>query len=88
MESLLNGSTFLCGDEPTLADVVCVCALLNVFKKVIDPAMREGLPATTRWFAACIEQPTVKEFLGNVVLCAKPASQKSSGGDKQVRLLH
>ena len=83
LEASLAKSTYLCGDALTLADVVCACSLVDVFKKLLDPTLRAGLPATTRWFTTCVGQPSMSS-LGNVALCAKPEAQKSSGGDKKV----
>merc|ERR1711884_586686 len=53
--------TFLVGDR------------LSLYKQVLEPAFRKPFVNVTRWFTTVVNQPKVKEVLGQVTLCAKMA---------------
>uniref|UniRef100_A0A8C5ABQ8 Eukaryotic translation elongation factor 1 gamma n=1 Tax=Gadus morhua TaxID=8049 RepID=A0A8C5ABQ8_GADMO len=69
----LNTRTFLVGERVSLADVSVACAMLWLYKQVLEPAFRQPYPNVTRWFTTCVNQPQFKAVLGEVKLCEKMA---------------
>ncbi|TNN81938.1 Elongation factor 1-gamma [Liparis tanakae] len=69
----LNTRTFLVGERVSLADITVACAMLWVYKQVLEPAFRQPYPNVTRWFVTCVNQPQFKTVLGEVNLCEKMA---------------
>uniref|UniRef100_A0A8C3MTL6 Uncharacterized protein n=1 Tax=Geospiza parvula TaxID=87175 RepID=A0A8C3MTL6_GEOPR len=57
----------------SLADISLVCALLWLYKQVLDPAFRGPFGNVTRWFLTCLNQPEFKAVLGEVQLCQRMA---------------
>merc|ERR1719295_1793508 len=47
--------------------------MLSLYKQVLEPAFRKPFVNVTRWFTTVVNQPKVKEVLGQVTLCAKMA---------------
>ncbi|GCB76944.1 hypothetical protein scyTo_0015578 [Scyliorhinus torazame] len=70
----LHGQTYLVGEHITLADITLVCAMLGLFKNVLDPSLRESYADVDRWFTRCINQPPFQKVLAEVVFDA-PAAQ-------------
>merc|ERR1711915_170966 len=64
--------TFL-GERLSLADIAVACTMLSLYKQVLEPAFRKPFVNVTRWFTTVVNQPKVKEVLGQVTLCAKMA---------------
>ncbi|XP_056295229.1 elongation factor 1-gamma [Pseudoliparis swirei] len=69
----LNTRTFLVGERVSLADITVACAMLWVYKQVLEPSFRQPYPNVTRWFVTCVNQPQFKTVLGEVNLCEKMA---------------
>ncbi|MGH0187954.1 UNVERIFIED_CONTAM: hypothetical protein FKN15_027471, partial [Acipenser sinensis] len=69
----LKSRTFLVGERVSLADISVACALLWLYKQVLEPAFRQPFPNTNRWFSTCINQPQFRAVLGEVRLCEKMA---------------
>ena len=65
--------TFLVGERLTLADIAVATTMLSLYKQVLEPAFRKPFVNVTRWFTTVVNQPKVKEVLGQVTLCAKMA---------------
>merc|ERR1711962_1138267 len=65
--------TFLVGERLSLADIAVACTMLSLYKHVLEPAFRKPFVNVTRWFTTVVNQPKVKEVLGQVTLCAKMA---------------
>ncbi|XP_041090536.1 elongation factor 1-gamma-like isoform X2 [Polyodon spathula] len=72
----LQTRTFLVGERVSLADITLVCALLLLYKQVLDPSLREPFSNVTRWFCSCVHQPQFSAVLGKVKLCEKAAQYK------------
>ncbi|XP_036392477.1 elongation factor 1-gamma-like [Megalops cyprinoides] len=68
--------TFLVGDTVTLADISVVCALLLLYKQVLEPPVRQAYQNVTRWFCTCIHQPQFSAVLGDITLCEVLAEGK------------
>jgi elongation factor 1-gamma len=63
--------TFLVSEHVTLADISMVCAMIALFKLVLDPSFVGAYKNVVRWFTTCINQPHFKSVLGTVELCTK-----------------
>uniref|UniRef100_A0A8C9L252 Eukaryotic translation elongation factor 1 gamma n=1 Tax=Serinus canaria TaxID=9135 RepID=A0A8C9L252_SERCA len=57
LDGHLRTRTFLVGERVSLADISLVCALLWLYKQVLDPAFRGPFGNVTRWFLTCLNQP-------------------------------
>uniref|UniRef100_A0A8C3P186 Eukaryotic translation elongation factor 1 gamma n=1 Tax=Cyanoderma ruficeps TaxID=181631 RepID=A0A8C3P186_9PASS len=79
LDGHLRTRTFLVGERVSLADISLVCALLWLYKQVLDPAFRGPFGNVTRWFLTCLNQPQFKAVLGDVQLCQRMA--QFDGGD-------
>merc|ERR1712083_622119 len=82
--------TFLVGERLSLADIAVACTMLSLYKQVLELAFRKPFVNVTRWFTTVVNQPNVKEVLGQVTLCAKMAefdakkfAEFSGKGDKK-----
>jgi len=73
LNTLLATRTYLVGEEPTLADVHIVLALLHPYKLVFDAAFRAPFGNVTRYFTTLVNQPEFKAILGEVSLCEAAA---------------
>jgi elongation factor 1-gamma len=92
----LEDKTFLVGERITLADITVATDLLLLYQHVLeDGAYRKPFAYTTRWFSTVINQPKVKEIVGEVKLCVKEAQfdnkkfqelhKQQGGGKKQAQ---
>ncbi|NXH40566.1 EF1G factor, partial [Dicaeum eximium] len=61
------------GERVSLANISLVCALLWLYKQVLDPAFRGPFGNVNRWFLTCLNQPQFKAVLGEVQLCQRMA---------------
>ncbi|KAG7470719.1 hypothetical protein MATL_G00116830 [Megalops atlanticus] len=77
LNEYLQPRTFLVGDAVTLADISVVCALLLLYKQVLEPPVRQAYQNVTRWFCTCIHQPQFSAVLGDVALCEVSAEVPS-----------
>ncbi|NXU18336.1 EF1G factor, partial [Pardalotus punctatus] len=73
LDGHLKTRTFLVGERVSLADISLVCALLWLYKQVLDPSFRGPFGNVTRWFLTCLNQPQFKAVLGEVQLCQRMA---------------
>ncbi|KAJ1108688.1 hypothetical protein NDU88_006060 [Pleurodeles waltl] len=73
LDDYLRTRTFLVGERVSLADISVVCALLWLYKQVLEPSFRQPYVNTNRWFETCVNQPQFKNVLGEVKLCEKMA---------------
>ncbi|NXE99950.1 EF1G factor, partial [Menura novaehollandiae] len=73
LDAHLRTRTFLVGERVSLADITLVCALLWLYKQVLDPAFRGPFGNVNRWFLTCLNQPQFKAVLGEVQLCQRMA---------------
>jgi len=73
LNNVLATRTFLVGENPTLADIHVVIALLHLYKLVLDPQFRGPFGNVTRYFVTMVNQPEFKSVIGDVTLCEKAA---------------
>ncbi|KAK2511857.1 hypothetical protein Q9966_016541, partial [Columba livia] len=73
LDAHLRTQTFLVGERVSLADISVVCALLWLYKQVLEPSFRQPFVNVNRWFVTCLNQPQFKAVLGEVTLCQKMA---------------
>ena len=64
-------TTFLVGNDITLADIVVVSTLIYPFKLVCDKQYLSPFPAVKAWFAHCVDQDEFKLVVGQVTMCVK-----------------
>ncbi|NXR34296.1 EF1G factor, partial [Zosterops hypoxanthus] len=79
LDGHLRTRTFLVGERVSLADISLVCALLWLYKQVLDPAFRGPFGNVNRWFLTCLNQPQFKAVLGEVQLCQRMAQFDGEG---------
>lgn len=86
LNKVLATRTFLVGNTITLADIVCVCNLVALFRYVLDRKKRAQFPHVTRWFATCLVQPhfssTVSQPFTFCEVAADPQPAKQQQGKK------
>lgn len=70
---LLVSRTFLVGERLSFADVSVAFDLLPAYQHVFDGPVQKKLQNVTRWFKTIVNQPQVKEVIGEVKLADKPA---------------
>lgn len=70
LNSQLQGHSFLvCDDHVTLADIVVVCSLYQLYTMVLDPAFREAFANVTEYFTRLVQLPHFQAVLGETHLC-------------------
>merc|ERR1719411_695307 len=80
--------TYLAGNQVTLADIVIVSALVDMYQKIFAPKFISNYGNVTRWFKTCINQSQFSSILGKVVFATKevqapkPKKEKKSGSKK------
>ncbi|PKK16727.1 eukaryotic translation elongation factor 1 gamma, partial [Columba livia] len=79
LDAHLRTQTFLVGERVSLADISVVCALLWLYKQVLEPSFRQPFVNVNRWFVTCLNQPQFKAVLGEVTLCQKMAQFDGMG---------
>ncbi|XP_078389457.1 elongation factor 1-gamma-like [Cetorhinus maximus] len=70
----LHVRTYLVGEHVTLADITLVCAMLDLYKQVLEPSLRKQYTDLDRWFTKCVNQPPFQKVLGEVIFY-EPAVQ-------------
>jgi len=70
--------TYLVGERITLADIVVLCSLLQLYQYVLEPSVRSPYTNVNRWFTTLINQPQFKKVLGDVKLCDKAITLESA----------
>jgi len=87
----LSDHTYLVGERFSLADISVACAMLDLYRHVMDPNFRKSFENTNRWFNTIINLPEVKNVIGDFKHCEKMAQSdpkyadagKAANGDKQ-----
>lgn len=82
LDSVLVNRTYLVTERVTLADIYTCYTLMPAFTCVLDDYKRKSFCHVTRWFNTIINQPLVKQVLGEVKMCeteAKALPPKSAG---------
>ncbi|CAH1402744.1 unnamed protein product, partial [Nezara viridula] len=85
LNNFLLCRTYLVGERISLADITVACTLLNAYKVVLDSSFRKGFQNVNRWFNTIINQPKVKNILGEVKFCEtepKVPTPVKGGGDQ------
>jgi len=80
--------TFMVGNAVTLADIVLVSALTDVFRLVFGPKFVNQYPNVLRWYHTCVNQPEFSKVLGKVEFAkedaaAPKADKAAKGGDNK-----
>ncbi len=60
LDGVLEGRRFVCGDEPTLADVAAGATLYRYFELEID---RPAVPNVEAWYRRLQERPAYREHV-------------------------
>jgi len=66
-------NTFLVGNAVTLADIVIVTALVDLYRLVFAPKFVAQFPNVTRWFTTCVNQPEFAKVVGKVEFAKEEA---------------
>jgi len=84
LDKHLATRTYLVGHQVTLADIVVVSALVELYRRVFDPAFRKPFGNVTRWFTTCVNQPQFAKVIGKVDFADKEelAEAGAAGGKK------
>jgi len=85
-------NTYLVGNAVTLADIVIVTALVDLYRLVFAPEFISQFLNVTRWFTTCINQPEFAKVIGKVEFAkeeAQPpkANKKAEKDSKKVNPL-
>ncbi|KAK0410517.1 hypothetical protein QR680_005169 [Steinernema hermaphroditum] len=70
---VLVSRTFLAGDRFGVADVSVALNLLPAYQYALDSAARKELVNVNRWFLTVVNQPAVKEVIGDFAFIEKAA---------------
>ncbi|VDN04358.1 unnamed protein product [Thelazia callipaeda] len=73
LNKLILTKTFLVGERLSLADISVAMDLLPAYQFVLDEAARSSLVNLNRWFKTIINQPLVKDVLGEVEFATEVA---------------
>lgn len=73
LNEVLLSRTYLVGERMSIADISVALDLLPAYQHVLDDNARVGLTNVNRWFKTIINQPDVKQVLGEVTFAAHPA---------------
>ena len=57
LNTALKGKTWIVGDAPTLADILCGMTLMTSFQLLFDAGFRKGRADLGKWFESFIELP-------------------------------
>ena len=66
LNKLLLTRTYLVGEVVSAADVAVTCVLLPAFTNVFDGPARSKSSNVMRWFSTVVNQPNVKNVVGDV----------------------
>lgn len=62
----LEVNIYLVGDSLSLADIICAMTLLYGYTVLFDKEMRKSFKNVTKWFKMVINEPKVKNIIGEV----------------------
>lgn len=68
LDARLESCEYLVGAQVTLADIVVVCALVDLFRLVFDEGVRSEFPSVVRWFSDLVARPQFSAVIGEVTL--------------------
>lgn len=71
---VLVSRTFLAGERLGLADISVALDLLPAYQYVLDDNARKELVNVNRWFMTVVNQPAVKEVVGDFAFISKASS--------------
>lgn len=71
LNKTLVSKTYFVGERITLADIAIFTALMPLYEHVFDPQTRKKYENVNRWFKTMLEQPKIKEIIGNFTFCEK-----------------
>lgn len=71
LNKTLLSKTFFVGERVTLADISIFTALMPLYEHVFDAQSRKKYQNLNRWFHTMLEQPEVREVVGNFIFCEK-----------------
>ncbi|KAK6632101.1 hypothetical protein RUM44_007131 [Polyplax serrata] len=71
LDLVLQTKTYLVGQRISIADVSLFCTLLPLYQIVLDPMLRKPYGNVNRWFTTILNQPEVRQVVGQVCLCQK-----------------
>lgn len=74
LNKALLKKTFLAGERFSYADVSVALDLLPAYQYVLGDSARAGIKNVTRWFLTVVNQPAVKEVIGEVSLINEPST--------------
>lgn len=82
LDDYLRTRTYLVGENITLADIACYCALyFGHQQNLFDSDCQTKLVNVHRWYTTCVNQPQAKAVLSGAVTCA--AAEKKEEKPKQ-----
>jgi len=79
LNSHLEHHTFLVGHQVTVADIVIVSALVELYRQVFAPDFIKPFVNVTRWFTTCINQPEFVKIIGKVDFAKEEAKAPQAG---------
>jgi elongation factor 1-gamma len=71
LDEYLLTRTYLVGERVTLADIVLALTMLELYTHVLDNSFRKPYVNVNRWFTTIVNQPEVKNVIGEFKLCEK-----------------
>lgn len=83
LDEHLQTRTYLVGHKITLADIVIVSALADLYRLVFSPEFRAPYANLTRWFTTCINQPQFARVMGKVDFAAEEKKAEAASGKQQ-----
>eukprot|EP01017_Pseudomicrothorax_dubius_P030970 TRINITY_DN3907_c0_g1_i6.p1 TRINITY_DN3907_c0_g1~~TRINITY_DN3907_c0_g1_i6.p1 ORF type:complete len:437 (-),score=113.27 TRINITY_DN3907_c0_g1_i6:136-1446(-) len=72
LDERLRISTYLVGNQVTLADIAIGLSLVEVYRLIFDAAARNTFQNVTRWFLHLVHLPLFAQTIGRVTLCTSP----------------
>lgn len=79
LDNHLATRTYLVGHKITLADIVVVSALVDLYRLVFTAEYRAPHVNLTRWFTTCINQPQFAKVIGRVEFCTEEKLAANAG---------
>ncbi len=74
----LASRTYMVGNHITLADIVLVTALVDLYARVFSPEFRAPFVHVNRWFNTIVNQPKVAGIVGKVTLATSEQKATSA----------
>jgi elongation factor 1-gamma len=80
LNNYLLTTTYLVGNQITLADIVVASTLLYPMKLVCDKNFLKPFTNVVRWFTTCVNQPAFIAVMGKVEMCKTEALAPGQAG--------